>query len=94
MPSHMPRNIPLPLTKTWNTYIPGRCGSYLPQVQEGLPSTVCVSPYSNVVPCHTGPPQQADIEGAGTKKDRRREERNEIKKEEFTIYDHVRHDRL
>jgi hypothetical protein len=31
--------------KTWNTYSPGRCGSYLPQVQEGIPSTVYVQPY-------------------------------------------------
>jgi hypothetical protein len=41
----------------------------------------------NIVPCYTGPPQQADIEGAGMKKDRRREERNKIEKEEFAIYD-------
>jgi hypothetical protein len=41
----------------------------------------------NIVPCHTGPPQQADIEGARMKKDRRREERSEIEEEEFTIYD-------
>jgi hypothetical protein len=39
------------------------------------------------MPYHTGPPQQADIERAGMKKDRRREERSEIKKEKFTIYD-------
>jgi hypothetical protein len=31
-PNRIPRNIPLPLTKTWNTYSPGCCGSYLPQV--------------------------------------------------------------
>jgi hypothetical protein len=43
-------------------------------------------PYSNVVPYHTRLPQQADIEGARMKKDRRREERSKIKKEEFTIY--------
>jgi hypothetical protein len=36
---------------------------------------------------HTGPPQQVDIEGARMKKDRRREKRSEIEKEEFTIYD-------
>jgi hypothetical protein len=87
MPSDIPGNIPLTLTKTWNTYSPGCCGSYLPQVQKGLPSTICISPYSNIVPYHTGPPQQADIEGAGIKKDRRREERCEIEEEEFTIYD-------
>jgi hypothetical protein len=87
MPSCILRNIPLLLTKTWNTYSPGCCSSYLPQVQEGLPSAVCILPYSNVVPYHTGLPQQADIEGAGTTKDRRSEERNEIEKEEFAIYD-------
>jgi hypothetical protein len=38
------------------------------------------------VPYHIGPPQKAGIEGARMKKDRRREERNEIKKEEFTVY--------
>jgi hypothetical protein len=38
------------------------------------------------VPYYTGPPQQADIEGAGMKKDRRREERSKIEKEEFAIY--------
>jgi hypothetical protein len=43
------------------------------------------------VPYHTGLPQQADIEGAGMKKDRRREERSEIKKEEFTVYNQVYH---
>jgi hypothetical protein len=31
------------------------------------------------------------MEGAGMKKDRGREERNEIEKEEFTIYDQVCH---
>jgi hypothetical protein len=44
------------------------------------------------VPCHIGSPQQADIEGAGMKKDRRREERSKIEEEEFTIYDQVYHD--
>jgi hypothetical protein len=44
--------------------------------------------HSAIFECYTGPPPQADIEGAGMmKKDRRREDRNEIKKEEFTIYD-------
>jgi hypothetical protein len=59
----------------------------LPQVQEGLPSAIYVSPYSNIVLCHTEPPQQADIEGAGMKKDRSREERSENEEEEFTRYD-------
>jgi hypothetical protein len=62
-------------TKTWNTYSPGHCGSYLPQVQEGLPSGICILLYSNIVLYHTGPPQQADIEGARMKKDRGREEK-------------------
>jgi hypothetical protein len=87
MPSHILGNILLTSTKTWNTYSLGHCSSYLLQVQEGLPSTIYISPYSNVVLYHTGPPQQADIEGAGMKKGRRREERSEIKEEEFTIYD-------
>jgi hypothetical protein len=38
------------------------------------------------VPYYIGLPQQADIEGAGMKKDRRREERSKIEKEEFAIY--------
>jgi hypothetical protein len=46
------------------------------------------------VPYHTGPPQQADIEGAGTNKDRRREERSEIEKEEFGIYNEVCYNQL
>jgi hypothetical protein len=46
------------------------------------------------MPCYTGLPQQADIEGAGMKKDRRRGERNEIEKEEFAMYNPVHHDRL
>jgi hypothetical protein len=62
-------------TKTWNTYSQGYCSSYFPQVQEELLSAVCVSQYSNIVPYHTGPPQQADIEGARMKKDRGREEK-------------------
>jgi hypothetical protein len=86
MPSHIPRNILLPLTKTRNTYSLGYCSSYLLQVQEGLPSAICISLYSNVMLCHTGLPQLADIEGAGIKKGRRREERSRIKEEEFTIY--------
>jgi hypothetical protein len=49
-------------------------------------------PYSNIVLCHTGLPQLADIEWAGIKKGRRREERSEIKEEEFAIYDRVYHD--
>jgi hypothetical protein len=32
------------------------------------------------------------MEEARMKKDRRREERNDIKKEEFTVYDQVCHD--
>jgi hypothetical protein len=92
MPSHIPGNILLMLTKTWNTYSLGYCSSYLLQVQEGLPSAICILPYSNIVPYHTGPPQQADIEGAGMKKGRRREERSEIKGEEFAIYDRVYYD--
>jgi hypothetical protein len=39
------------------------------------------------VPYHTGLPQQADIEGARMKKGRRKEERSEIKEEEFAVYD-------
>jgi hypothetical protein len=36
------RNILLLLTKTWNTYSPGRCGSYLPQVHPmGIRTTLC-----------------------------------------------------
>jgi hypothetical protein len=35
---------------------------------------------------HIGPPHQVDIEGARTKKDRRREEKSEIEEEEFAIY--------
>jgi hypothetical protein len=92
MPSHIPRNIPLMLTKTWNTYSLGHCGSYLPQVQESLPSAIYILPYSNIVPCHRGPPQQADIEGAGIKKGTGRKERSEIEEEEFTIYDRVYYD--
>jgi hypothetical protein len=91
-PSHILRNIPLPLTKTWNTYSLGYCGSYLPQVHPmGLGTTLCRT-CSAIFECCTGPPQQADRQGAGTKKDRRREERNEIKKEEFAVYDRVCHD--
>jgi hypothetical protein len=95
MPSHIPGNIPLPLTKTWNTYSPGRCGSYLPQVHPtGIGTTlrhkrsaVCALPYN-------GPPQQADREGAVIQeRGRRREERSEIKVEEFAVYDRVRHNR-
>jgi hypothetical protein len=94
MPSHIPRNIQLPLTNTWNTYSPGRCGSYLPQVHPmGLGTTlrrkrsaVCA------LPCN-GPPQQADREGAVIQeRGRRREERSEIKVEEFAVYNRVRHD--
>jgi hypothetical protein len=78
--------------KTQNTYSLGHCGSYLPQVQGGLPSTIYISPYLNIVLCHTGLPQQADIEGAGMEKGRRREERNELKEQEFAIYDWVCYD--
>jgi hypothetical protein len=94
MPSHIPRNIPLPLTKTWNTYSPGRCGSYLPQVYPTGLGTTLRHTRSAVFECCTGPPQQADIEGAGTKEGRGRKERSEIEEEEFTVYDRVRCDRL
>jgi hypothetical protein len=40
-----------------------------------------------MVSCHTGPPQQANIKGAGMKWDRRREERRNIEEEEFAAYD-------
>jgi hypothetical protein len=50
-------------------------------------STVCA------LPCD-GPPQQADREGAVIQeRGRRREERSEIKVEEFAVYDQVRRDR-
>jgi hypothetical protein len=89
MRSHILRNIPLLLTRTWNTYSLGHCGSYLPQVHPiGLGTILCHTG-STIVECCTRLPQQADIEGDGIKEDRRREERNEIKKEEFTIYDRV-----
>jgi hypothetical protein len=96
MPSRIPRNIPLPLTKTWNTYSPGRCGSYLPQVYPtGLGTTlrrkcfaICALPYN-------GPPQQADREGAVIQeRGRWREERSEIKVEEFAVCDRVCRDQL
>jgi hypothetical protein len=42
MHHHTPGNIPLPLTKTWNTYSPDCCGSYLPQVHPmGIRTTLC-----------------------------------------------------
>jgi hypothetical protein len=45
------------------------------------------------LPCN-GPPQQADREGAVIQeRGRRREERSEIKVEEFAVYDQVRCDR-
>jgi hypothetical protein len=44
-----------------------------------------------MVSYHTGPPQQADLEGAGMKKDRRRKERGEVEEEEFAVYKRVRH---
>jgi hypothetical protein len=94
MPSHIPRNIPLPLTKTWNTYSPGLCGSYLPQVHPTGLGTTLRRTRSAVFECCTGPPQQADIEGAGTKEGRGRKERSEIQEEEFAVYDRVRRDQL
>jgi hypothetical protein len=48
--------------------------------------------YSAIFECQARIPQQANIEGAGIKWDRRREERGKII--EFVIYDWVRHDRL
>jgi hypothetical protein len=65
MPSHIPRNIPLPSTKTWNTYSPGRCGSYLPQVHPTGIGTALRRKRSAICAllCN-GPPQQADREGA------------------------------
>jgi hypothetical protein len=95
MPSHIPGNIPLPSTKTWNTYSPGRCGSYLPQVHPtGIGTTLCRKRSAVcALPCN-GPPQQADREGAVIQeRGRRREERIEIKVEEFAVYDRVRRDR-
>jgi hypothetical protein len=32
--------------KTWNTHSLGRYGSYLPQVQKGLPSAIYIPPYA------------------------------------------------
>jgi hypothetical protein len=67
MRSHTSRNIPLPLTKTWNTYSPGRRGFLLDhksiQREIGLPSAVRVLPYSNAV---------SDLEGTKAKRGRRR----------------------
>jgi hypothetical protein len=87
MRSHIPRNIPLPLTKTWNTYSPGRCGSYLQQVHPTGLETTLRRTRSAVFECCIGP-------GGGWDKERQKEEeRNEIKEEEFAVYDRVRRDR-
>jgi hypothetical protein len=92
MPSHIPRNILLPLTKTWNTYSLGYYGSYLLQVYPmGLGTTLCCK-HSAIcaLPCN-GPPQQADREGSVIQeRGRWREERSEIKVEEVAVYDRVR----
>jgi hypothetical protein len=93
MRSHIPRNIPLPLTKTWNTYSPGHCGSYLPQVHPMGLGTTLRHTCSAIFEYCTGLPQQADMEGAGTKRGRGRKERSKIE-EEFAIYDRVCQDRL
>jgi hypothetical protein len=63
MCSHIPRNILLPLTKTWNTYSPGCCGSYLPQVHPtGLGTTLCCIG-SAIFKCCIGPGRGWDKEG-------------------------------
>jgi hypothetical protein len=86
MHSHISRNVPLPLTKSWNTYSLGHCGFLLDHKSKGttlchIHSTIYVLPYN-------GPPRQADRQGAVIQeRGRRREERNEVKKEEFAIYD-------
>jgi hypothetical protein len=86
MCSHILRNILLLLTKTWNTYSPGYCGSYLLQVYPtGLGTTLCHT-HSAIFEYCTGPPQQADIEGAGTKRGRGRKERSKIEEKEFAVY--------
>jgi hypothetical protein len=52
----------------------------------GLGTTLCHT-YSAIFECYTGPPQQVDMHGAGTKRGRGRKERSEIEEKEFTIYD-------
>jgi hypothetical protein len=65
----------------------------LPQVHPiGLGTTIRRT-RSAVFEFCIGPPQQADIEGAGTKEGRGRKERIEIEEEEFAVYDRVRRDR-
>jgi hypothetical protein len=72
MRNHTLGNIPLPLTKTWNTFSPGRCGSYLPQVHPtGIRTTLCHT-HSAVFECCIEP-------GRCWEKERQREERKEVK---------------
>jgi hypothetical protein len=59
----------------------------------GLGTTLCRI-RSTIFECCTGPPQQADMEGAGTKRGRGTKERSEIEEEEFAVYDRVCRDRL
>jgi hypothetical protein len=87
MHSHILRNILLPLTRTWNTFSLGCCGSYLPQVYPMGIGTTLYYICSAVFEYCTRPPQQADINRTGTKTGRGRKERSEIEEEEFTIYD-------
>jgi hypothetical protein len=67
-PSRIPRNISLPLTKTWNTYSPGHCGSYLPQVHPTGIVTTLRRTRSAIFECCIGP-------GRGWDKERQQGER-------------------
>jgi hypothetical protein len=74
---HISRNILLLLTKTWNTYNLGCCGSYWLQVHPtGIRTTLC----------HTC---SAVFERNWNKERHREEERNEMKEEEFAVYGQV-----
>jgi hypothetical protein len=50
--------------KTWNTYSPGHCGSYLPQVHPtGIGTTLRRKRSAVYALPYNGPPRQADREG-------------------------------
>jgi hypothetical protein len=73
----------------------GHYGSYLLQVHPiGLGTTLYYT-HSAIFEYCTGLPRQADREEAVIQeRGRRREERNEIKKEDFAVYDRVCHNQL
>jgi hypothetical protein len=90
MRSHTSGDIPLPLTKTWNTYSLGRCGSYLPQVHPTGIRTTLHRIHSAIFESCIEPGEGWTKRGRGRKREMESRRRSSLYTTESTVIDRSR----